>query len=97
MADEGLVGEALVQRHEVGQVEPAVQRRQAGRGAPARQRVVGDVDVKVDHVEGLRRLEHHVHHDGVPDQRVRFVRIQPQAARHHGNQVGRSDLVAAGE
>ncbi len=48
--------------------------RDARRPAMAHQRELMHIGVEVDHVEGRRRLEHHVHHDGVPDQRVRFVR-----------------------
>ena len=53
--DQRHVGEDAVERHQVGQVEPAVQRRHRGGGDGAQQRELQEVDVEVQDVEVLLR------------------------------------------
>jgi hypothetical protein len=55
------------------------------------------IDVKVNHVELARLLQHLVYKNQMPGQGVRTIPVEPQRPFDWRTESGRSDRVAAGK
>ena len=93
--DERNVGKGRVDVLELRKIQPAVQ----GRDGPVReiadQRIVQDVEVEVENVEGVGQRAHAIEHHDMGRNRILDARVQAQCGLAEWNEPGRGEGVAA--
>src|SRR5882762_1962615 len=90
------IGELVVNRRQIGQVEPAVQGGQVRKRSTTRQREMKVVDMEVNYVELVEALKDFLQQDDMMGKSV-YCLAQSERARRDWNQVRGCLGIAAGK